>query len=39
VISGNGNDGVLIATVGTTGNRVEGIFIGTDAAGRPGSAT
>lgn len=33
VISGNGNDGVLIASAGTTGNRVEGNFIGTNAGG------
>ena len=33
VISGNGNDGVLIANVGTTGTRVEGNRIGTNAAG------
>ena len=33
VISANGNDGVLLGGVGTTGNRVEGNFIGTDATG------
>ena len=33
VISGNGNDGVLISGATATGNRVEGNYIGTNAAG------
>jgi titin len=33
VISGNSTDGVLIDSPGTTGNVVEGNFIGTDASG------
>ncbi len=33
VISGNGNDGILIADAGTTGNLVQGNRIGTNAAG------
>ena len=33
VISGSGNDGVLIANAGTTGTLVQGNRIGTDAAG------
>ena len=33
VISGNGNDGVVIADAGTTGNLVQGNRIGTNAAG------
>jgi hypothetical protein len=33
VISGNGLDGVLISGVGTTGNQVQGNFIGTTADG------
>jgi len=33
VISGNGNIGITISVAGTTGNRVEGNFIGTNAAG------
>ncbi len=33
VISGNGNDGVLIANAGTTGTLVQGNRIGTNAAG------
>ncbi|HTR42752.1 MAG TPA: M12 family metallopeptidase [Pseudomonadales bacterium] len=31
VISGNGNEGILISDFGTTGNFIEGNFIGTDA--------
>jgi hypothetical protein len=33
VISGNGGIGITISVAGSTGNRVEGNFIGTDAAG------
>ena len=33
LISGNGNDGILIADAGTTGNLVQGNRIGTNAAG------
>jgi titin len=33
VISGNGNDGVEIVNSGTTNNRVQGNFIGTDSSG------
>jgi YVTN family beta-propeller protein len=33
VISGNGYDGIEIGTIGATGNRVLGNFIGTDATG------
>ena len=33
VISGNGQDGVLIELSNATGNRVEGNFLGTDASG------
>jgi len=33
VISGNGNQGVGISSSGTSGNRVEGNFIGTDVTG------
>ena len=33
LISGNGNDGVLIGNAGTTGTLVQGNFIGTNAAG------
>src|SRR5262249_33130247 len=33
VISGNGNDGVVLSAPGTTGNHVQGNFIGTDISG------
>ena len=33
VVSDNGNDGVLITSAGTTGNLVEGNYIGTDPTG------
>jgi hypothetical protein len=33
VISGNGNDGILIANAGTTGTLVQGNYIGTNAVG------
>jgi hypothetical protein len=36
VISGNGNIGVTISVAGSTGNRIEGNFIGTNAAGTAG---
>ena len=36
VISGNANDGVIISGSGTTGNVVEGNYIGTDATGTVG---
>ncbi len=39
VISGNGNDGVLITGAGTTRDVVEGNYIGTDKTGTTASTT
>ncbi len=39
VISGNNNGGVIIAGAGTTGNLVQGNFIGTDVTGNAGLNT